>query len=210
MVIQVIATFQEMYIKKLSIIVPVICVIVGLLLARIKNNSYIPYNIDVALLLYPFFYFGILFNQKSILYSLLRLSKLKLIMIALLLFGLTALVSCFNKEVNIYRCNYGNNIGLYYLGGIFGTIMIITTSMVISKIIIPKSLLWLGKNTVVPMCTHQIILMCTPILFSLAGLSNIYWIIRLLVEFAIVMFFVIVFTIFINKCCPFLLGYFVK
>lgn len=206
MIIQVIASFQEKYLKKLSIIVPIICVIVGFLLSKIKNDSYIPYNFDVALLLYPFFNIGGLIKQKNIVNRLLSLSKINLIIIDIVLFILTVLISYFNKEVNIYRCNYGNNILLYYLGGIFGTMMIIVTSIVVSKIMKPKLLLWLGKNTVVPMCTHQIILMFIPILFSAIGLSSINYAVRLLIEFVIVLVLVMVFTIIINKCCPFMLG----
>lgn len=201
-VIQIISFFQSKITKKIQPLVPIICLIFGLLLSRYKDNSYLPFNIDVSLLLYPFFYIGS--NFKSVIKNLLDLSKWWVILVFVLTTVITILISIYNGEVNIYRCNYGNSIVLYYIGSLAGAISIIALSKVVSEFTVMKPIIWLGQNTIVPMCCHQL---CIIVLGSvLAKLSLFNTVINTIILFIFVMLIAIVATLFVNKFVPELLG----
>ena len=151
-----IASFLLSFLGKYRIIPIIVMVIVGFLIAPYKESLYIPWNIDVALFLIPFF--ELARDLKKVLG---KISSVRpWIMIPIGVAGLWVLMplSQLNGTVNIFRCQYGNNIFLYYLNSLIGSSAIICLSIALSSLKHTALICWMGRNTVIPMATHQMLL----------------------------------------------------
>lgn len=96
------------------------------------------------------------------------------LLLLLLVFGLTLGVAILNGFVNFYRCNLGNLFLLYYIGGLSGTIMVLLVSRFICCLnspFIKSKLIWLGKNTIVPMAVHQFLIKVGDHILSIFSMS---------------------------------------
>lgn len=142
--------------------VVIFLIFLAVIYAPLKELSYIPWNLDVGLFLLPFFEIG---REISELMSWMKShQRLQLI------FGIGSLIlliilSCTNGDVNIYRCLYGDNIILYYINALLGTLGVVSVSLALSR----KNVRWLGyvgRNTLIPMCVHQPIIMLLSRIFA--------------------------------------------
>lgn len=92
----------------------------------IKYNSVqIPFAIDSALLAFPFYAIG--FVSKPYLMKAMLIDSARM-MILLLVIPFFLSFSRLNGEVDICKCLYGDNLGLFYLWGCVGSYIIITLS----------------------------------------------------------------------------------
>ena len=124
--------------------------------------------------------------------------------ICIILAAATFIISHYNNLVNIFRCDYGNSIILYYLAGFAGSFMIIIFSMILSKLKTINLLKWFGKNTVVIMGIHQLLILVADAYFSTFSGYKHY--IAIIAEFFLIMLLSSLITVIINKFAPFLLG----
>ena len=134
------------------IIVSVLSTIIGLVLFKMKEQITIPYNIDVAFFLYPFFSLGNLYGNKILQFFLKYKFDSRLLILAAILSFM--FINIPNGYINIYRGKYGNNVILYYLQGVFGTLMVYFITTILHKKI-KSFLMYLGQNTVFILVTHQ-------------------------------------------------------
>ena len=129
------------FLKRTWIMVTVsaICEMAILLLSHF--GIVLPLAIDSALFAFPFYTIGLLLKD----YLLKDYSLFANILLLLLSFGLTYLVFCLNGIVDTNHCLYGNNILLYYLGGLTGTLFVAH----LSKLIAGYIPIWTGIYTIV-------------------------------------------------------------
>lgn len=134
-------------------------VLLGINLVSARGRYPMYGNIDIALLLLPFFYGANLLKDK--LYSFLNKGEQKgtwLFPLAVLYIFLTAV----NGEVNIYRGIYGRNVFLYYITGVLGVFLLWQCCVIVSKWKRCAGLFGeLGKHTLVVLGTHQLLLVMT-------------------------------------------------
>lgn len=187
--------------------VSVICIAAAMILIRFDFSDYIPFNIVPALFLFPFYSAGILLkkNKVSDVFNKIQNSGFIIkFVICIILAAATFIISHYNNLVNIFRCDYGNSIILYYLAGFAGSFMIIIFSMILSKLKTINLLKWFGKNTVVIMGIHQLLILVADAYFSTFSGYKHY--IAIIAEFFLIMLLSSLITVIINKFAPFLLG----
>lgn len=110
------------------------------------------YNI-IMLVLYRSFIGLIFFASGNYIYIYIKYKKIKYREIILLLF--INIITCFiNGRVELWDLRL-NNILLYFISSITGTLFII---YICKKIYTNKFLEYIGKNSLIIMCTHQIII----------------------------------------------------
>lgn len=142
-----------------SIVLAILLPLLGMLLSGYKNNSYIPWNIDVACFLFPFFILGHytgINKLKITTYS----NTCWMIILSVLFLGVLVLLKNINGSVNIYRLVYGNSLLLYYINGIMGSFGVLLLSYCISRVNNMKLiniLCNIGQHTMIIMCYHQIL-----------------------------------------------------
>lgn len=186
-----------------------ICLLLALILAKCGLNKYIPFNVVPALFLFPFYNIGIVINSsqmaKSSLKRLQNNNPAINILVCILFAGITFAISHFNGLVNIYRSDYGMSIVLYYFGSMAGSAMVIIFSMTISrfKFFALDYLKWLGKNTVITMSIHQLLIAISAILTKNSDL-NIY--LLTLIKFIVIVMICSVLTVIVNRYLPFIIG----
>jgi len=153
--VQVIYTMAKRI--RLEYILAWILPILGLIMSIYKDNSFLPLNIDVAFFLYPFWIVGITFKDKidSLSNSDSKREKVAILTVSLLLLIVLYPLSQ-SGGINIYRLQYGNNIFLYYLKGIIGSVGMIGISICLQGFRFSYLFESLGKNTIVVLCYHQI------------------------------------------------------
>jgi fucose 4-O-acetylase-like acetyltransferase len=125
-----------------------------------NNRDQIPmyYNLDISLLVLPFFYiacyYGACLRQKMI-----ELGKL-LRMVSLGVLAAYVICAMLNGEVNIFRGMYGRSVFLYYISGFLGIAWLWSVSALlanrngVAKCILQK----VGRHTLLIMGTHQLLL----------------------------------------------------
>lgn len=173
----------------------------GVVLSFFKENSYIPWNIDAALFLIPFFELGKLSKDW--------IAKIKIKSLFFALIGLSALLfliplSMLNGAVNIYRCQWGNNLLLYYINSLIGSTAIIFISIGVSSVPHTKFICWLGKNTVVPMAAHQFILPYAAIIMGYIPYYGRF--VFTIIELIIMMTACYLVAWLVGRFCPVILG----
>lgn len=112
------------------------------------------------------------------------------------------LFSIKNGYVDMRNLVYGNNFILYILNGVLGSILLIS----ITKLFNSKALCYFGKNSVIILGTHNIIIM---VLNEIIGL-NLFNYQDYIITFLIVILIEIPAIEIINRYMPFMLGKFKK
>lgn len=117
------------YIRKtwLMAIVSIICP--GVIVLFSHFGIVLPLAIDSALFAFPFYSVG-WFLKK---YMMKDFSTVLNIVLAILFLALTYLVYRINGIVDTNHCLYGNNIAMYYLGGLVGTLCVVHLSKVVAS-----------------------------------------------------------------------------
>lgn len=183
------------------------CIIFAYILAKFGLNKYIPYNVVPALFLFPFYNIGIVINSsekiKNALKTVQNINPVINILMCMLFAFITFAVSHFNGLVNIYRSDYGQSIIFYYLGSLAGSAMLIIFSMTISrlKFFVLDYLKWLGRNTIVTMSIHQLLIAIASIMTSNVDL-NMY--LLTIIKFILIVMICSIATVAVNNYLPFL------
>lgn len=121
----------------------------------VANNMFVPWNVVIAMMLLPFFYTG-----KYLMHFCVWIRERIWFAILIVLFlGPICVWSAYqNGLVNIFRGQYGERIWMYYLNGILGIVLITAfSSLLFRTVFLKKSMEWIGQNSIVFMCIHQII-----------------------------------------------------
>lgn len=189
--------------------VSLVCIATAMILIRFDFSDYIPFNIVPALFLFPFYSAGILLKKQKVsaIFNKIEGSGfiIKLV-ICIILGAATFIISHYNNLVNIFRCDYGKSVILYYFSSFTGTFMIIIFSMILSEIKLKTMnlLKWFGKNTVVIMGVHQLLIFIFDAYFTVFSGYKHY--LAIIVEFLLIMLLSSLITKLINKFAPFLIG----
>ena len=126
--------------------VVVLLVLVGYLIGKFVTFR-LPWSLDVAMVAYPFFVFGILLRVNF------RLDRFRIVsrwLIMIAAFGLHMLLWRFNSEVAFYYAEYGNLL-LLYVNGLLGFIWVF---LFFGFLPVLPPLLWLGRNTLPILAFH--------------------------------------------------------
>ena len=185
---------------KIRFIIILATALLAALYAPYKSGSYVPWNVDVALFLLPFFEIGRIAKPL--------IAKLKKTSVALKAVGFSILVtliplSALNGDVNIYRCLFGQNILLYYINGMIGIVGMVSLSLLLSGHV-AKIIAYCGRNTLVPMCIHQPLIMVFTRVFAHISLPSVY-LSRFVLAIVVIVTSFAIGTI-ITQYCPFLVG----
>lgn len=139
-------------------------IVVMLALAYMYNNfdlSAFPFYLNEpnaiinVCMAYPFFALGILVHDyKAILNG--WNHKTMLVIMGVCGFLLVSICCYFNGSVGLYRCNYGGNMPLCLLGGIFGTMMIWAFSKLLGHA--SKYVVIISRGTIIILGFHKIII----------------------------------------------------
>lgn len=147
---------------KTVILVSLICI--GFLIPHYVNFKFL-WSFDVALVSLCFYSLGYFFKNK-----LLNLSKrqsfLLLILALIFHFGL----SFFNVKVDMYRSVYGNQI-LFMASGVFGSLFWL---MFFKSFPVFNFLSYLGKNTIIILCSHTRVLTFIKLIILLVAGSTVF------------------------------------
>lgn len=208
-IIQVLYFFSSKY--HLEFLLVIILPIIGMLLKPMKSSSWIPWNADVALFLYPFFVAGC--KTKILAQKLKKQWNSGLV----LMFGVLCLLcvvplSKLNGSVNIYRLAYGKNIFLYYLNGALGIAGILLISYFVAEKLhavakVSELIETIGKHTIVVVSYHQILIaLCLAILstYFTEG-SVLFAVVKTAMYFAMVCVLVVI-DIYASRKMPWLVG----
>lgn|SRR5690554_2489278 len=107
----------------------------------------LPWSMDVAMVVYPFYFFGKFFRSRFEVERLPKLTRwlvlVPILILHLLLFG-------FNTGVAFYYGTYGN-LFLLYLNGILGFMWMF---LLFSLLPVASPFLWLGRNTLPVLAFH--------------------------------------------------------
>ena len=125
-VIEIISYYLEKVTNDIKYVIIILLIGVGVMLAEIKTKSFIPWNIDVAFFLLPFFELG------RISFHLIKnicMSKMIKFCLAFVSLGCVYFISNLNGTVNIYRCIFGSSLFLYYINSFLGIYGILLLSM---------------------------------------------------------------------------------
>lgn len=111
------------------------------------------------------------------------------------------IISYFNTIVDLWSLNF-NNLFLYCFCSLLGSLSIIFLFKNYTNILTNKLLIFLGRNSLIVMATHQLIIIC------INSITNqyIYGYFKGLIILLIVVFLEIPIIILINIYCPFMLG----
>ena len=143
--------------QKIELCILVVIGIVGFSFAQLREKYFLflpvcrlPCNIDVSCIAIIFlsfgFYFSKFFLKLEINFSLLNISRKYLL--SLLLLIISIFLSIINGRVNLHGLIF-NNVVLYIIESIVGTLTIIFVSIMLqnSAIFISKIFVWFGKNS---------------------------------------------------------------
>ena len=104
---------------------------------------------------YPFFALGVLLrNYKEMINAL----NNKVMLIAAFVCGLLLVALCcsYNGYVGMFRCDYGENIFLFLVGGVAGTVMIWALSVLFGCA--PKAIAIISRGTIIILGLHKILI----------------------------------------------------
>ncbi len=193
--------------KYMRIFICLLSISLAYLCSYFKTNTYLPWNIDVAFFLYPFFELGALTKELFI-----KLkgsgNKLYFAIIGIALMVLIVFLAPINSEyiVNIFRCNYGNSLLLYYLTSLLGSLGIILLSMAIEKIKLFASLKYIGKKSLIIMIVHQFLITSFDLLYIKLNIPYLIPYQNFIFTFFAVTISSIIASYIINRWFPFLVG----
>lgn len=176
----------------------------------ILNPVRLPWGLDIAMIALSFYGIGFYASKyRSKLYTLNRLQKKQKLGLFLILLMLSICLCQMNGRVDM-SSNYYGHIVLFYTSGIVGTLIIYLISISIRSKVVERSLVFLGVNSLIIMCTHEpvkrICIKVLSIIFKVdMNLIRTNYIYEILVLCLIMMFLIPVIYI-INNKLPFLLG----
>lgn len=189
------------------ILINFIAILIVLMIKQLSLNILL--SIDTAIMALPFYTFGYFFNK-------IRLEKIitnrTLTTTLSASFVIVGYLLCqINGEVDMNYLIYGNNIIVFYINGIVGSLGIILLCMIFSNTKY-KLFLYLGSNSLVAFALHGIfILLVRKLYFSLiirVKMPDFYSFTTsegILISFVVL--FVLVIPIYIiNKYFPFIIG----
>ncbi|AYL97113.1 acyltransferase family protein [Mucilaginibacter celer] len=140
--------------NKVTIGVGVLVLFVLVWLLR-TNGYHIWFSIDSALVALPFFYLGVVIKSAGIIKTWFKNNVLNLACF-IVLTAATILVGKYNGSPDVNTATWGNNVFLYFAGGLVGTFMIFTLCFLFEKW--PNRLiLFISANTLVLMCIQSIL-----------------------------------------------------
>lgn len=206
LVVVEVASYLLSFLGKHKMIPVIILMIGGVFLSQHKGNLFIPWNIDVALFLIPFF--ELARELKKTAEKINKIPSWRLIIIGVVGLLLLLPLSQLNGTVNIFRCQYGKNIFLYYLNSLLGSSAVICLSVALSRLKHTGLICWMGKTTLIPMATHQMLL---PVAAFLIGYIpyNEFVVVKLVAKaFELIILTVMSYTLawFANQFCQFIFG----
>lgn len=162
-------------------------------------NFNLPWSFDIAMVVYPFYFFGGLVSSYLLLWN---GSKLLKIMVVLICLTIHVLLAGFNKDVAFYYGQFGI-LPLTYLNGLLGFCWMYVLLSFLPDIPV---LLWLGRNTLPVLAFHLLamsfikaVLLCLEI--NLCSGIFYYWlytISQILILFPVILM--------LNRFAPWLVG----
>ena len=114
----------------------------------------LPMQIDSAMSAMPFFFIGWCISKYGLLKKL-DVSNCRLVLWAI---SFIALAYLFCADVNYQKNMFCSNFFCVYLSGIFGCFFVICFSKLIRKI---RFIRYIGNNSLIVLCTHQLVLQVT-------------------------------------------------
>lgn len=148
----------------------------GVLLSIYRAKIPMVWNVDIALILFPFFAIGNMMGKDRLVSvkEILDLSKRKgwicfVVSACIVLF--TAFINV--EHINIYRAYYGRSILFYYFSGFAGGVCLFCICEIVKKISMVKNfLVSTGRNTLILLCTHQFIIFFWETLIGLCDFTS--------------------------------------
>lgn len=148
--------------KKYSRIIQVFsataCFIAGVLLAQIKKqySFFYPFRFDIGITMVPFMLIGFYLQQSIEQVFKMHMGKKIILTSVMLMVNMCSFMK--NTLVSVNSSEYGNPI-FFLLGAISGSLFVIFLCQLMCGItVMEKVLSWLGRNSLVIMCTHAIVL----------------------------------------------------
>lgn len=152
---------QKIQMKRMAVLTVSLIAIAGVALGEVVRPTHtMYYNIDISMVLYPFFYLGTEWNKfRNLPQSQILSRKLSVIAACIVYLSLCL----FNGCVNVYRAEYGECALILYCTGVLGIFLILFFA---EKIICGVKMLCclnqlfkqVGKHTLIIMGGHQLII----------------------------------------------------
>ena len=111
---------------------------------------------------FPFFALGILARDYKIVLNEWN-HKAEIILIAVAAFLLVSTCWYFNGSVGLYACRYGGNMLLFLLGGVSGSMMVLTTSKLLGKT--PQPIAIISRGTIIILGLHKLMINLVRVFF---------------------------------------------
>ena len=151
-----------------------ICFVLGLYLASIRKGFFYPFRADIGITMVPFMLVG--YFMKDFYSSMETERTWRKLGLAFLSLAINFIAFYNNSLVSVNSSDYGNP-ALFALGAISGSSLVLFLCQAISGIsAIERVLAWYGKNSLVIMCTHVIVLLfiskCLVMLNRFTGVPN--------------------------------------
>lgn len=164
----IIAIFSIIVLVKengIRIIIIAICAALGLTLSRYREGVNMWYNIDIALVLLPFYALGyssknmICSDEPNVTYFKSLYGKKRPLILAAICIAYVIICEI-NGHVNIYKGIFGRTYALLFLSSYIGIIIILDFAKVIVRInrYIKKICTACGSNSLIIMGTHQLVI----------------------------------------------------
>ena len=132
--------------------------LLGLAFKIIRNTIPIFWNMDIAFLFFPVFYFGEIMRAISSVKKFER-KTVRLFFLSCVLLLLSIAFSRWLGNVNVYRLRFDKPIPFVLIGGILGSICVISWSYILVKVKwIGSSLAICGRYSLAIMSTHLLII----------------------------------------------------
>lgn len=186
--------------KKYLGIISILLAALGVFLSIYRSKIPMVWNIDIALILFPFFTIGNMIGKDRLIpvKETLNLSKRKgriCFVVATCIVLFTAFINV--EHINIYRAFYGRSILLYYFSGIAGSVCLFCLCGIIKKSTVLMSfLISTGRNTLILLCIHQYIIFFWDVLISLCNFTDVlHRILSIIIPF----FNILILLIYINR-----------
>lgn len=145
-------------------VVMIVSMVLGLCFGLLKNKigMFLPYRFDIAFVMLPMFWIGYLFNVHQWdekFKELIHRPYVKMISITVLTFVINFVAFKLNPQiVSVNSSEYGNPF-CFVISSIFGSLFIIEVSVIFqNSMAVRESLSWYGKNSLLIMCTHALLL----------------------------------------------------
>lgn len=156
--LQIFYTILDDFISNEYILLFMTCILacVGWYVSQYRERISMIYNIDIALIMMPFFHLSRMYGKKIIVLFQKNLSVT--VFYSIILFGVSFLFSNSNGAVNVYRMKISGNILFFYLTAIIGTCYIVSIAVLVvgnKKLkLISNIMSYIGKRTIVLLAIH--------------------------------------------------------